>query len=336
MMLELTITAAAGGPGSGRRAGRCHRPGHPMRLRPPRPRAIRADASLVESEREPTQRLAEVASGIPPGILRSQQAFWRDLPHLLSQPKLRGRWVCYHGDERIGIGTYDELIRECGRRGIPDDAFYLGRIHPQELPRGSPRTSSRSAATIWKTIPPNREDPRPPSLLLRCHVRPAPGGSVRVKPYQIVVEVSVSLQALRNGTRTCRAFPPSWTRGTTITFQSAEGTSCDGPASSLRHCGSLGPFGNGSSKSLCMPPRSGCTRIGRGNGPSREQEPHPLKLQQGIAVYPDDIGPRLPVLGLRALTQNQLHVAIDPERMRVNLRTPGWSTTILGWFGRLL
>jgi len=90
--------------------------------------------SLVESEREPTQRLAEVASGIPPGILRSQQAYWGDLPHLLSQRKLRGRWVCHHGDERIGIGTYDELIRECARRGLPDDAFYLGRIHPQEAP----------------------------------------------------------------------------------------------------------------------------------------------------------------------------------------------------------
>jgi hypothetical protein len=68
----------------------------------------------------------------------------------------------------------------------------------------------------------------------------------------------------------------------------------------------------------------------------RVTEPHPLKLQQGIAVYPEDIGPRLPVLGLRALTQNQLHVAIDPERMRVSIRTPDWSTKTVGWLGRLL
>jgi hypothetical protein len=90
--------------------------------------------SLVETEREPTDGVTEVAPGIP----RSQQAFWRDLPHLLSQRKVRGRWVCYHWDERIGIGTYDDLIRECGRRGILDDAFYLGRIHPQELPPWEP------------------------------------------------------------------------------------------------------------------------------------------------------------------------------------------------------
>jgi hypothetical protein len=94
--------------------------------------------SSVESDREPTHRVAEVAPGIPPGILCSQQAYWSDLPRLLSQRKLRGRRVCYHGDERIGIGTYDDLIRECGRRGILDDAFYLGQIRPQELPPWEP------------------------------------------------------------------------------------------------------------------------------------------------------------------------------------------------------
>ena len=94
--------------------------------------------SLVESDRKPIHSAAEIAEGIPPGILRSQQAYWSDLPDLLSQRKLRGRWVCYHGGERIGIGTYDDLIRECGRRGIRDDAFYLGRIRPQELPPWEP------------------------------------------------------------------------------------------------------------------------------------------------------------------------------------------------------
>jgi hypothetical protein len=94
--------------------------------------------SLVEGDREPTQRFADGVPSIPPGILRSQHAFWRDLPHLLSQPKLRGRWVCYHGDERIGIGAYEELIRQCLGRGIPDDAYYLGRISPQDLPPWEP------------------------------------------------------------------------------------------------------------------------------------------------------------------------------------------------------
>jgi hypothetical protein len=101
--------------------------------------------SLVENEPEASHGVAEVAPGIPSGILRSQHAFGRDLPRMLSQRKLRGRWVCYHGDEQIGIGTYEELIRKCLGRGIPDDAYYLGRIRRHELTRGSPRTSSHSA-----------------------------------------------------------------------------------------------------------------------------------------------------------------------------------------------
>ncbi len=68
----------------------------------------------------------------------------------------------------------------------------------------------------------------------------------------------------------------------------------------------------------------------------RDREPFPLKLEEGIAIYPDEIGPRLPALGLRALTQNQLHVAIDPEQMRVSLRTPDWGTKIPRWFARWL
>jgi hypothetical protein len=71
---------------------------------------------------------------VPPGILRSQQAYWRDLPELLKDNRTRGKWVCYHGDERIGIGERTALIRETLRRGIPDDAYYIDGIQPQELP----------------------------------------------------------------------------------------------------------------------------------------------------------------------------------------------------------
>jgi hypothetical protein len=89
--------------------------------------------SLVESERRPTESVDDGVPSIPAGILQSQKAFWRDLTHLLSQRKLRGRSVCYHGDERIGVGTYEQLIRTCLGRGFPDDAYYLGQIRPQEL-----------------------------------------------------------------------------------------------------------------------------------------------------------------------------------------------------------
>jgi hypothetical protein len=72
---------------------------------------------------------------IPPGIRRSQEAFWRDLPNLLHNPPNLGKWVCYHGDERIGIArTEVELIRECLRRGLKDDEYDLNVIESLTLP----------------------------------------------------------------------------------------------------------------------------------------------------------------------------------------------------------
>jgi hypothetical protein len=66
---------------------------------------------------------------IPPLMLRSQQAFWRDLPELLKDPRNHGRWVAYHGDERIAFGRSDvEVYQSCLRRGLKRGEFYVGRL----------------------------------------------------------------------------------------------------------------------------------------------------------------------------------------------------------------
>ncbi len=86
---------------------------------------------LLEQAGEP--ELEDPTAGIPPGILRSQQAFWRDLPELLRHRRNRGRWAAYHLDERIGVGAdHTKLVREIVRRGIAADDYYLGRIEPQD------------------------------------------------------------------------------------------------------------------------------------------------------------------------------------------------------------
>jgi hypothetical protein len=77
---------------------------------------------------------ADAVREVPPGIRRSQAALRRDLPGLLEQPKLRGQWVLYHGDERIAIAKQGiTLLRECNRRGWRDDEYYVGWIDPCEL-----------------------------------------------------------------------------------------------------------------------------------------------------------------------------------------------------------
>ena len=69
---------------------------------------------------------------IPDGIRKSQEAFFRDLPELLRDRRLRGRYIAYHGDEQIGIARDDEpLIRECIRRGLKREEYDILIIEPQ-------------------------------------------------------------------------------------------------------------------------------------------------------------------------------------------------------------
>jgi hypothetical protein len=81
-----------------------------------------------------TEASSQFSFDIPPGIRRSQEAFWRDLPELLQIPKHRDNWVAYEGDKRIGIAhSKTELVREIIRRGIARDVYYIGIIQPQDL-----------------------------------------------------------------------------------------------------------------------------------------------------------------------------------------------------------
>jgi len=81
----------------------------------------------------------ELSRAVSSVIRRSQEAFWSDLPELLKQNHLWGQWVCYAGDERIGIArTEAALIQECIRRGLGDDEFDLDVIEPHALPPWEP------------------------------------------------------------------------------------------------------------------------------------------------------------------------------------------------------
>jgi hypothetical protein len=82
---------------------------------------------------------------IPAGIRRSQESFWRDLPEVLKQRKLRGQCACYSGDELIGISRNDaELIQRCLKRGIPRDEFYVGYIEESSTPPREPEEIEES------------------------------------------------------------------------------------------------------------------------------------------------------------------------------------------------
>jgi hypothetical protein len=79
---------------------------------------------LQTSEHEPP-------ANIDPRMLRSMQAFWRDLPGLLQDKRKRGKWAAYRGDDRIVISADDvDAYQACLRQGMQRGEFYVGKIEP--------------------------------------------------------------------------------------------------------------------------------------------------------------------------------------------------------------
>ena len=72
-----------------------------------------------------------------------------------------------------------------------------------------------------------------------------------------------------------------------------------------------------------------------GNRKLSGAQPIQMKIENGIGIYPDDTGPRLPVLGLRALTLNKLQVVLDTDRLMVDVRTLDWRTKLLRLLSRM-
>ena len=67
--------------------------------------------------------------GLSDGTRRALAALRRDLPELLADRRTRGKNVCYHLEERLGISSdYLSLVRECVRRGLPEDEWIVMTI----------------------------------------------------------------------------------------------------------------------------------------------------------------------------------------------------------------
>jgi hypothetical protein len=107
--------------------------GEPLRIVDPRTQETYVLLPLDVYQRLQPARPLELAVEIAPGIERSREAFLRDLPLLLADPKKRGLWTVYHGSERLGISRDSRtLLRLIQRKGIAGDQFYLGVIRPHE------------------------------------------------------------------------------------------------------------------------------------------------------------------------------------------------------------
>jgi hypothetical protein len=96
---------------------------------------------------------------ISPQMLRSQQAFWRELPELLKKKRNRGKWAAYNGSERIAIGrTQVEAYQECFGRGLECGEFYVGKLEAD--PDGIPPWGTHHGD--WSLYEVTDEDPPEP------------------------------------------------------------------------------------------------------------------------------------------------------------------------------
>lgn len=149
------------------------------------------------------------------------------------------------------------------------------------------------------------------------------GEAVRVKAYQIIVWVSVGLEKEDWDPRSV-PFPAILDTGHSHNFSTQRRHLVEWGGihpDVLRPCGHFRELGRR------VPLHAACLWL-HTNSPGQrdrltDQPPFRLTLTNGIAVYADvsPAFPRLPLLGLRALTDNHLHLAVSGWRRSVTLRT---------------
>jgi len=166
----------------------------------------------------------------------------------------------------------------------------------------------------------------PPPVVVR-------GQSLPVKPHQIIVWVSVGVANLEWDART-PAFPAILDTGNTFTFSIFQSQLVLWAGMQPQLLRRLGAIREGGRHYL----RHEADVWLHLNAPGRQDRrtdraPLRLTLEKGIAVYPDagSAPSHLPLLGLQALTENDLHLTIDGQRRLVWLRTPDWRTKLLRW-----
>jgi hypothetical protein len=107
------------------------KPGFEYHLMQPEP-ANPTPVPAVPGEEFPANR-GEISPSpfqVAPLVEQAQQAFSRDLPHLLRERP--GQWVAYHGDRQIGFAEAQlKLYQECLRQGIDEEEFVVLCIEPE-------------------------------------------------------------------------------------------------------------------------------------------------------------------------------------------------------------
>jgi len=155
--------------------------------------------------------------------------------------------------------------------------------------------------------------------------------SVRLKDSEIIVWVSLSVMRTEQGDPTGPRFPAILDTGNTHNFAIQERHLLRWAGIRPEMLRSLGHIRH-SGKRIRLHAAKLWLHHNEPRTMTVASNQHLMILPRGIAVYPDGENyPRLPLLGLRAILSNNLHLAIDGEPKLVNLRTPDWRTRLQRW-----
>ena len=152
---------------------------------------------------------------------------------------------------------------------------------------------------------------------------PTPDGIAEVKPYQIVVMVSLAPRKLMELPEGSPRFPAILDTGNNHNFSIRKEHFERWARVRIGERGRVRSGGNE------LPLLAGSVWI-HPNQPGRsylwDKPPFRREMQERLIIYPE-VAPnpsRLPVLGLRALVRNRLKLIIDGNRREVTLKTSSW------------
>jgi hypothetical protein len=168
---------------------------------------------------------------------------------------------------------------------------------------------------------------------------PAPPVVVRglpmpVRRYQVIVWVSVGVPDLDEWDSRTPAFPAILDTGCTFTLAIFQRQLIQWAGLHPQLLPTLGRIREGDMVYPCHKARLWLHPNVPGRSNRRgDRSPLRMSLAKGIAVYPDvaSAPSHLPLLGLQALTENNLQLLIDGQRRQVSLRTPDWRIKLLRW-----
>jgi hypothetical protein len=150
------------------------------------------------------------------------------------------------------------------------------------------------------------------------------GESVRIRPFQIVVPLSLSVIPIWDP-RT-PIIPALLDTGNNHNFSIQENHLARWVGAYARGLPLLGTLRESTRTATLRFANvwMHCNRPGQSD--LREREPFLLHLEEGVAVYPYDGSnyPRLPLLGLRAIIKIDLKLVLDGKRRYVTLSSPIW------------